>query len=169
MNELEQFIEMLNRESESTAKLLETLPADRYDFRPDAGGRSLGELAWHLAEVEAVITDGVARRKVDFAPIAGFTRPREVAALAPGYRKAHQDALARLRALQASDLDRAIPFADREIPIRAILWSGLLHHLIHHRGQLVLMNRIAGGVSPGIFGPNREEMAAMRARMEARA
>jgi uncharacterized damage-inducible protein DinB len=43
-----------------------------------------------------------------------------------------------------------------------ILWFVLLHHAIHHRGQLVLLTRLAGGVPPGIYGPTREEMAAMR-------
>jgi len=36
--------------------------------------------------------------------------------------------------------------------------------MIHHRGQLVMMCRLAGGTPPGIYGPNREEMAAMRAK-----
>jgi uncharacterized damage-inducible protein DinB len=42
-----------------------------------------------------------------------------------------------------------------------------LHHLIHHRGQLVMLCRMAGGSPPGLIGPNREEMVAMRERMEA--
>jgi len=44
-----------------------------------------------------------------------------------------------------------------------ILWFVLLHHQIHHRGQLVLLCRLAGGEAPGLYGPNREAMAAMRA------
>src|SRR5262245_8248343 len=145
MSELERFIETWNHEAEGTVKVLESLPQGQYDFRPDAGGRSLGELAWHLAEVEAYLTDGIAKRNIDFASIAGFSRPREIAALAAGYRKVHQDALARVRALKPEDLDRSIPFAGaREMPIRQLLWAALLHHQIHHRGQLTLMNRIAG-------------------------
>jgi uncharacterized damage-inducible protein DinB len=45
--------------------------------------------------------------------------------------------------------------------VRDILWSELLHHLIHHRGQLVTYTRLAGGKPPGLFGPNREEWLAM--------
>ena len=43
------------------------------------------------------------------------------------------------------------------------MWNAIVAHGIHHRGQLSLMNRLAGGKTPGIYGPNREEMAAMRA------
>jgi uncharacterized damage-inducible protein DinB len=39
----------------------------------------------------------------------------------------------------------------------------ILGHGIHHRGQLSLMCRLAGGCAPGLYGPNREEMAAMQA------
>jgi uncharacterized damage-inducible protein DinB len=94
-------------------------------------------------------------------------RPKTIEALASGFKKVHQDAVARIRKLSDKDLDRKLVFFNgEEMPIRAILWDATLHHAIHHRGSLVLMNRMAGGVSPGIFGPNREEMAAMMAAMK---
>jgi uncharacterized damage-inducible protein DinB len=46
--------------------------------------------------------------------------------------------------------------------IRDILWDAIVAHGIHHRGQLILMCRLAGGQVPGLYGPTREEMAAMR-------
>ena len=39
----------------------------------------------------------------------------------------------------------------------------IIAHGVHHRGQLALMCRLAGGQAPGLYGPNREETAAMRA------
>jgi hypothetical protein len=42
-------------------------------------------------------------------------------------------------------------FADRRMPIRDILWGPILMHPIHHRGQLSLMCRLAGGTAPGIL------------------
>ena len=96
-------------------------------------------------------------------------RPREVKQLAPAYRQVHQDAVARLANLKEADLDREIPFAgDRRLSIRDCLWGALLMHLIHHRGQLSLMVRLAGGTPPPIYGPNREEMAMMRERQTAK-
>jgi len=44
-----------------------------------------------------------------------------------------------------------------------ILWDAIVAHGIHHRGQLTLMCRLAGGQVPRLYGPNREETAAMRA------
>ena len=62
--ELQTFLNTWDEESKKTAAMLRALPTDKYDFRPDAGGRSLGELGWHLAEAEAYMTYGIERGRV---------------------------------------------------------------------------------------------------------
>jgi uncharacterized damage-inducible protein DinB len=95
-------------------------------------------------------------------------RPREVRLLAPGYRRVHEQAVARIESLESHRLDDPVTFFDgRQLTIRNVLWDELLHHLIHHRGQLVRMCRMVGGTPQGLYGPYREEMQALRARMEA--
>ena len=167
-SELDLFREFWGREAQLTIQLLEALPEDQYDFRPDPGGRSLGELAWHLSEIEGYISYGITKGAVTFqeAP-PNLQRPREVRLLAPGYRRVHDEAVARLADLTAAQLDRELPFADRRMAVRVILWGTMLMHLIHHRGQLSLICRLAGGTPPGIYGPNREEMAKLRERLQA--
>ena len=164
MNELERFLEAWDREAANTVKLLQALPPAQYDFRPDAGGRSLNELAWHLAEGDAYISYGIERGQftMDAKP-PNIERPRAVEALAPGYERIHREAVARVRKLTPEDLDSTIPFFVGSMTIREMPWSAILAHGIHHRGQLSLMCRLAGGQPPGLYGPNREEMAAMRA------
>ena len=164
MNELEMFLSSWDREAENTLKLLRALPVTQYDFRPDKDGRSLGELAWHLAEGDAYMSYGV--ETGSFAMSAkppNIERPRTVEALAPGYERVHQEAVARIRKLKPEDLDRSLQFFVGSMSIRDILWNAIMAHGIHHRGQLSLMCRLAGGQPPGMYGPNREEMAAMRA------
>jgi uncharacterized damage-inducible protein DinB len=164
-NELETFMKTWERETEGTLKLLRALPPTQYDFRPDADGRSLGELAWHLAEGDAYMSYGVENGGFDMgAKPPNIERPRTVEALAPGFERIHKDAVARIQKLKVEDLDRSIPFfGGRVVTIRHILWDSIIAHGIHHRGQLALMCRLAGGQCPGLYGPNREETAAMRA------
>jgi uncharacterized damage-inducible protein DinB len=164
VNELEMFLAAWDREAAKTVKVLQALPAAQYDFRPDPGGRSLGELAWHLAEGDAYISFGVDRGQftMDVKP-PNIERPRTVDALASGYERVHREAVARIRKLSPEDLDRTIVFFTGPMTIRDILKDAIMAHGIHHRGQLTLMCRLAGGQAPGLYGPNREEMAAMRA------
>lgn len=163
-NELEMFLAAWDREAASTVKLLKALPSTQYEFRPDPGGRSLGELAWHLAEGDAYISYGIDRGHftMDAKP-PNIERPRSVEALAPGYERVHTEAVARIRKLKLEDFDRTIAFFTGPMTIRDILWDAIVAHGIHHRGQLSLMCRLAGGQAPGLYGPNREEMAALRA------
>ena len=165
-HELDMFLSTWDREAESTARVLRALPTSQYDFRPDATGRSLGELAWHLAESDAYMSYGIEAGgfTMDMKP-PNIERPRTVEQLAPGFELIHREAVARIRKLKPEDLERSIVFFTRQpMAIRDILWSAIIHHGIHHRGQLSLMCRLAGGVPPGVYGPNREEMTAMRAR-----
>lgn len=167
LNEIDRFRTVWNMEAQLTHRVLESLPTDQYDFRPDPEGRSIGEMAWHLAELEGYISYGLAKGAVTFqeAP-PNMQRPREVRLLAPGFRRVHEEAVARLAHLTEDQLDQEVIFTDRRMPIRDVLWGAILAHEIHHRGQLSLLCRLAGGTPPGIYGPNREEMVAMRERMQ---
>ena len=170
-HEHQQFLKTWEHESQNTIKVLKSLPAGQYDFRPDPKGRSLGEMAWHLAEGDAYMTFGIERG--DFTTPSkppGIERPKTIAELAPGYERIHRDAVARVKKLSPADYDRTIPFFDGSpVAIRHILWSAVLHHGIHHRGQLMLLNRQAGGTNPGIYGPNREEWTKMMEAMKSKA
>lgn len=165
--EFETLLAVWDREAAQTVKLLEALPRDQYDFRPDPGGRSIGEMAWHLAEGEAYNSLGVAEGGITptMRP-PGMERPRQVEALAPGFARIHREAVARIRPMRPEDLARKIPGFTGELMSGGELLWGAIFHLVHHRGQLSLMCRLAGGVSPGIYGPNREEMAVMMEAMK---
>jgi uncharacterized damage-inducible protein DinB len=163
-NELHMFLNAWDFEAGNTLRLLRALPVAQYDFRPDAGGRSLGELAWHLAEIDAYPSLVIETGKFDMGmKPPNIARPRKVEELAPGYAQVHQEAAARICKLKLEDLDRSVPFFAGPTSIRDILWNSILAHGIHHRGQLSLICRLAGGTVPALYGPNREETAAMRA------
>ena len=157
-NELETFLDIWERETAKTIQLLESLPRDQYDSRPDPEGRSMGELAWHLAEPEgfgpfAIERDGFSR---DARP-EGLARPRTIEELAPAFARVHRDAAARLAKLSPDDLDRSIPFFNGQpMAIRSVLWEFMLFHGLHHRGQLSMMARQAGGRPASLYGPTRE-------------
>jgi len=164
-DELQTFLSYWNNEARKTTELLRTLPTNQYDFRPDPQARSLGELSWHLAEVDAFTTYGVEQGKFEIGMRPpGIERPRSIEALAPGYERIHADAVERICKLTVGDLDRKLRhITGSELSIRELLWNAVLFHMIHHRGQLSILCRLAGATVPSIYGPNREEMAALRA------
>lgn len=44
-----------------------------------------------------------------------------------------------------------------EVPVMSILWTGLVMHGIHHRGQLSVYLRLMGVRVPSIYGPSADE------------
>ncbi len=108
-SELQDFLAAWERETNGTLALFRALPADQYDFRPDGGGRSLGELAWHLAEIDAYTSLGIEQRGFTFSvKPPHLDRPRRVEELAPAFQIVHDDALARVTRQNDADLDREI-------------------------------------------------------------
>jgi uncharacterized damage-inducible protein DinB len=163
MSEMEAFLAIWERESKLTSGLLRSIPQDGLDFRPDPKGRSLGELAWHLAEIEAIFSTIAQQKNFKTPPPAGLERPATAGEMASGYERIHREALERVRALTPEDLGTQFPFLGGEtISVRGVLRYPLLHHLIHHRGQLMMMIRMAHAVPAHVYGPNREDDAAMR-------
>lgn len=158
MNPVETFFAAWDREAQKTVELLKMLPAGQYDFRPDADGRSIGELAWHIAELDAYISLGISNGHFsqDAKP-PNILRPRTIGELAPGYERIHKEARERLASLTVADLEKELEVFGSNSTVSALLWDNMLAHSIHHRGQLSLLVRLAGGAVPSLFGPTREE------------
>src|SRR5688572_5810184 len=158
MNPVEIFFAAWDREAQKTIEVLKMLPAGQYDFRPDAAGRSIGELAWHLAELDAYISFAISNGTFnqELKP-PNILRPRTIEELAPGYERIHKEARERLASLTVADLEKKLEFFGSNSTVSALLWDNMLAHSIHHRGQLSLLVRLAGGAVPSLFGPTREE------------
>ena len=150
---------------------LETVGArNRRHARPPAGAAPIMHFVrcrWSIARrarvaprgVDAYVSLGIERGAFSFdVKPPHIERPRKVEALAEAFRVVHQDAAARVARLQEGDMDRTIQYADgNRWTIRDLLWRKLLLHGVHHRGQLMLLCRLAGGIPPGLFGRTREE------------
>lgn len=157
--EIPEFLRQWELVAEGTIALLRALPQDQYDFRPDPMGRSMGELAWPLAEVDGYVSIGIEKRVFHGSNRPPhIERPRTVAALAPAFRIVHDEARRRLERLQRADLDQQLQYADGTTwTIRDLLRQKLLQHAVHHRGQLALQLRLAGGMPPPLYGGTREQ------------
>lgn len=159
---IEDFSTAWTQETEGTLKVLHSL-SDASLAQPIVpGGRTLGFLAWHLTCTMAEMCAGQAGLAV-----IGPTEkthpdvPASAADIATTYEAAAHSVSA---AVQAQWTDAQL--AD-EIPMYGEQWAKgfvlqcLVLHQAHHRGQMTVLMRQAGVPVPGMYGPSKEEWAAM--------
>ena len=154
-----QFLEDWKKEGEATLRVLARLTDASLRQRVAAEGRSLGFLAWHI-----VLTMGEMGGKAGIdvvSPPEDAPEPSSAAAIVDAYTSAHASLGKSVGAKWRDDM------LTEEISMYGSAWrrgdvlDSLVHHQIHHRGQMTVLMRQAGLVVPGVYGPAREEWAAM--------
>jgi len=154
----------LDREGKSTVKILERVPSAKLDWRPHAKSRSLGELAWHIANLPANAVRMLRERRLE----VGSARPP---ALPPGetdFGDAFQRNLETLRNVLGETSDAVLmerfSFTRQGEPVVSfpklgMLRTVLLNHCYHHRGQLTVYLRLLDVPVPAIYGRSADEEA----------
>jgi len=153
----------LDREAASTRRLLERVPADRLSWRPHAKGRTLGQLAYHVAKIPGAMAQLARKDGHDVStnapePETPGNGSDLVALLDEGVAdaKALLDGLDDARAGETWTL-RAGEKRIFAIPRIAMLRTMLLNHWIHHRGQLSVYLRFLDVPVPVIYGRSADE------------
>jgi len=152
----------IKSEHATTLGVIEAIPANRDDYRPDANSKTAVELAWHIAAAEHRFYSGIADGGFNFDPI-----PRPEGALTPaGIARWYTESFAlnydRLAALSGEQLAKMLDFRGVfQMPAVAFL-NFSLKHSIHHRGQLSTYLRAMGGKVPSIYGESYDSAEAKK-------
>jgi len=159
----EWFQKELDREADSTRKLLARVPAKWLNWRPHKKSMTMGVLAGHLAETlewgMVILTQD--RHDLDpdkFKPL----KPKSVKQLLAVFDKglaAFREALGKL-----SDEQMLAPWTLAvkgktifTMPRGAVLRTMIFNHIVHHRGQLTVYLRLKNVPLPAICGPTADE------------
>jgi len=140
-----------------TTSLLDSLSDASLAQRVAPGHRSLGQLAWHVVATIPEMLSGTGLPLSVLDPHA--PPPAQAAAIADAYRLV----TAELRAAITdhwtdADLVSRDEMYGESWP-RGFTLAALVHHEIHHRGQITVLMRQAGLRVPGLYGPAKEEWA----------
>jgi len=154
-----------DQEMAATRQVLERLPERAFGWRPHPVSYDLGELATHIAQVPHWGLSILTREVHDLtAATAGPRRPAlaTVAAVIARFDANVQDLRARL--VEMADAELLVPWALKRgshlilsIPRIAALRRFVVHHVIHHRGQLTVYLRQHDVPLPPLYGPTADE------------
>jgi len=153
----------LKREHATTKTVIEAIPLDKGDYRPEPVAKSALELAWHIVAAENRFLGGVADGVFDFTPNHRPETVRNSADIAKWYADSFAKNIARVEAMSGEDLAKVIDFRGMmQVPAVAYLTFSS-NHSIHHRGQLSVYLRPMGGKVPAIYGESYDSAEAKKA------
>jgi len=157
---------MLNefhRESATTRRVLDRVPADKLTWAPHSKSMTIGKLAHHIATVPGGISL-IAQNDVHDIDPAAFAPPQpkdkqEILDAFDASSKNAQQFIEGLSEAQATATWR-LQANGKEIlamPRVELIRNIMFNHLYHHRGQLSVYLRLLEVPVPSIYGPSADE------------
>lgn len=153
------YITMFAKEYPVTVKLMRAYPAGKDDFRPHERSTPAALLAhtFSLANsLAAKAITGELTMPPEFPPA-----PASYTEAVANYERGAEELLEALEEMPESRLSETVDFFTgpgqiAPIPVGDLLWLMLMDS-VHHRGQLSVYVRMAGGKVPSIYGPSADE------------
>ncbi|MGA3189093.1 MAG: DinB family protein [Bryobacteraceae bacterium] len=157
----------LKGEHRLTKGVIEAIPEDKGDYRPDEISKTALDLAWHIVGAEMRFMGVVSTGAFDLSPNplpASVKNSKDLAAwYAPNFEQ-HLDQLSKL-----SD-EQLLTIVDFRgvFQLPAVMYLGfMLNHTVHHRGQLSMYLRPMGAKVPSIYGESYDAAQARKAAQSA--
>jgi uncharacterized damage-inducible protein DinB len=152
----------LKNEHRTTKKILEAVPPDKADYRPDSVSKSAMELIRHIAASDVRFLHTTINAEFSTASILPESA-KTLAEVTAWYSESFARNFDKLTQLKGDHLMKITDFRGIfKLPAVAFLQVGM-NHTIHHRGQLSSYLRCMGAKVPSIYGESFDDAQARKA------
>jgi len=163
MDVIKMFSKELEQEAQTTRKMLERVPNDKYDWQPHPKSMTVKRLATHIAELPSWVSMTLTTDELDFA-----NNPYQ-----PENINSTDELLAYFERSLADGRDHLIRATEDQLTQPWTLRNGdqiystsskaevirmAFSQIIHHRAQLGVYLRLLDIPIPGSYGPSADEM-----------
>jgi uncharacterized damage-inducible protein DinB len=157
------FINELQHEAATTRKLLERIPAEKFDWKPHEKSMSMHRLATHVADMFSWFPPTLEQDELDFAK--GYDQPNpatteELVALLDKNVEAAIESLKKMDDDASFMKNWTLRNGEQiffEMPKVAVSRTFIMNHIMHHRGQLSVYLRLNDIPVPAMYGPSADE------------
>lgn len=153
----------MEQEAQTTRKMLERVPADKFDWKPHEKSMSVKQVTTHIAELPSWTSMALNTSELDFATMDYTPTPlHSTEDLLALHEKSLADGKAALEKAREEDLlpDWTLRNGDQVYSVSSkyevIRMS--FSQTIHHRAQLGVFLRLLDIPIPGSYGPSADEM-----------
>ena len=163
MDIIQALVKEMGEEAVTTRKMLQLIPADKFDWKPHEKSMSMQSLAVHIAELPSWVTMALTTSELDFGTMdftpSPVSKTEEVVML---FEKSLSSGLASLQNAKEDDLLPAWTMRTGD-NIHAVMTKyEVIRHAFaqttHHRAQLGVYLRLLNIPIPGSYGPSADDM-----------
>jgi len=157
----------LKNEHRITKTVIEAIPLDKGDYKPNEISMSALGMAWHIVMAENRFIDAVLTGAFDLSPYPMPESIKNSQDLIALYTEGFESRVEKLEKMSNEDLLKIVDFRG-VFQLPAVMYLGfILHHSVHHRGQLSMYLRPMGAKVPSIYGESYDAAEARKAAQTA--
>ena len=148
-------LSLFKREFATTIKAIEAFPEDKLSFTPHPrSSTALRVMSTFVFEMY-LIDSYVFGEKIDRSAFQTYA-PDKLETLVADFEKETARVISSLDKLPEADLNKTVEFAGRKMAADEFMLM-MLFDQIHHRGQMTVYIRLAGGKVPSVYGPSADD------------
>jgi uncharacterized damage-inducible protein DinB len=162
MSQIQQLLKEMEREAQTTRKMLERVPNDQYDWKPHEKSMSIRQLATHIAELPTWVSMVLTTEELDFA--SNPYEPKKIdttTELVSYFEESLADGKKHLANAKDEDLLPDWTLRNGEQVYSKEPKSDVIRmsycQIVHHRAQLGVYLRLLNVPIPGSYGPSADE------------
>lgn len=163
MNIIQMFLKEMEQEAQTTRKMLERVPNDKYDWQPHQKSMTIKQLTTHIAELPSWVTMALTTDELDFA--SNPYQPEDINNthdLVAFFEKSLASGKAQLAEANEEQLEQPWTLRNGDEIYMNLSKGEVIRHAIsqtiHHRAQLGVYLRLLDIPIPGSYGPSADEM-----------
>lgn len=158
INNIETFLEYLEKVRERTLRVIKCIPPDKIDWTYKAGKFTFADIIRHLATIERYMYAENAQFKPSRYPGHGKELADGYEQVLEFFNQKHKESLEIFSKLTKEDLQKKCS-TPAGAPITLWKWlRAMIEHEIHHRGQIYLYLGLLDIATPPIYGLTSEEV-----------
>jgi uncharacterized damage-inducible protein DinB len=153
----------LQHEAATTRKVLERIPAEKFDYKPHEKSMTMGRLAVHVAEMTGWVVSATTMSELDFATMDYKPfEPQTTEELVAFFDKLVAESIEALKNTSDEAMMEKWTLRNGETVYFTMsriqtLRGMVFNHIVHHRGQLSVYLRLNDIPVPEIYGPSADE------------
>ena len=151
----DELIKLLKREFATTLKVIRAFLEGMLSFKPHPRSSPAVTVMSTFVFEMYLIGANVFGDNLDRSIFKTYS-PANVAMLADDFEKAYSKVLADMEKMADSDLKKPVEFAGNKSTAGEFI-QFMLFDQIHHRGQMSVYIRLAGGKVPSVYGPSADD------------